>query len=62
MLNALLFALVGLAVLILTLALMPFLAALLTIPIVLFARFVGVGAPVPVLRLGRDFSLGRPRS
>lgn len=55
-LNAVLFVLIGLEVLVLEFTREYLLAGLLMIPLVLLARAVSVGAPVGVLRLKRDFS------
>lgn len=55
-LNAVLFVMIGLEVLVLTFHAGYFLAALLLIPLVLLARLVSVGAPVGLLRLRRSFT------
>jgi CPA1 family monovalent cation:H+ antiporter len=55
-LNAVLFVLIGLEILIVKLTGDYLIAALLTIPIVLAARFVSVGIPVTLLRAFRDFT------
>ncbi|MCZ6872418.1 MAG: sodium:proton antiporter [bacterium] len=55
-LNAVLFVLIGLELLIVTLTGPYLITALLTIPVVLAARFISVGIPVTVLRLFRDFT------
>jgi len=55
-LNAVLFLLIGMELLILSLRGDYLLASVLLIPAVLLARFVCVGLPVGVLRLKRDFS------
>lgn len=55
-LNALLFVLIGLEVLIVTLTGKFILAGLIAIPICLFARFVSIGTPVSFLRLRRDYT------
>ncbi|MBW1708426.1 MAG: sodium:proton antiporter [Deltaproteobacteria bacterium] len=55
-LNAMLFVLIGLEVLVLTLSGLYILAGFLSILIVLSARFVSIGAPVSLLRLRREFS------
>jgi CPA1 family monovalent cation:H+ antiporter len=55
-LNAVLFVLIGLEVLILTLTMDYIIAGLLVIPIVLIARFISVGVPVTLLRTYRTFS------
>ena len=55
-LNAVLFVLIGLEILILTFSRMYVIAGLLMIPLVLLARFLSVGFPVTILRLFRSFS------
>ena len=60
-LNAVLFVLIGLEVLVLTFTKQYLLASLLIIPLVLFARFVAIGIPVIVLRTFRAFSPGAVR-
>lgn len=55
-LNAVLFVLIGLEVLILTISKSYLVAGLLMIPLVLFARFVSVGIPISFLKLRRTFS------
>ena len=55
-LNAVLFVLIGLEVLLLTFKAEFFLAAIVIIPLVLFARFLSVGIPVTLLRRFRSFS------
>ncbi|UCH20631.1 MAG: sodium:proton antiporter [Deltaproteobacteria bacterium] len=55
-LNAVLFVLIGLEVLVLTFNRMYFIAGLLLIPLLLIARFLSVGFPVVILRLLRSFS------
>ena len=55
-LNAVLFVLIGLEVLVLTLSAQYLLAGTIAIAIVLAARFASVGALVGVLRLRRKFS------
>ncbi|MCH8269336.1 MAG: sodium:proton antiporter [Acidobacteria bacterium] len=57
-LNAVLFVLIGLEVLVLTFTLDYLLASLLMIPLVLFARFVAIGIPITLLRSFRPFSPG----
>ncbi len=57
-LNAVLFVLIGLEVLVLTFTRDYLLASLLMIPLVLFARFVAVGIPITLLRSFRSFSPG----
>lgn len=59
-LNAVLFVLIGLEVLVLVLTKAYLLAGLLLIPLVLLARFISVGIPVTVLRF-RDFDPGAIR-
>jgi len=55
-LNAVLFVLIGLEVLVLTFTREYFIAGLVLIPVVLLARFVSVGGPVVIMRLFRRFS------
>ena len=57
-LNAVLFVLIGLEVLVLTFTRDYLLASLLIIPLVLFARFVAVGIPITLLGSFRPFSPG----
>jgi len=57
-LNAVLFVLIGLEVLLLTLKTEYFLAALAIIPLVLFARYVSVGTPILLLSRTRRFTPG----
>jgi CPA1 family monovalent cation:H+ antiporter len=57
-LNAVLFVLIGLEVLVLTLSAEYLIAGLLTIPLVLFARAVSAGLPFAVMRRFRSFSPG----
>lgn len=57
-LNAVLFVLIGLEVLVLTLTGQYLLAGLLAIPMVLFARAVSAGLPIAVMRRFRSFSPG----
>lgn len=60
-LNAVLFVLIGLELLVLSFTGTVFVAGLIAIPLVLFARFVCVGAPVALMRSVRDFSPGAIR-
>ncbi len=60
-LNAVLFVLLGLEILVLTFTEQYLLASLLIIPLVLFCRFVAIGIPVTVLRSFRTFSPGAVR-
>ncbi len=60
-LNAVLFVLLGLEILVLTFTEQYLLASLLIIPLVLFSRFVAIGIPVTVLRSFRTFSPGAVR-
>lgn len=60
-LNAVLFVLIGLEVLVLTFTGAYLLAALLLIPLVLLARFIAVGLPVSLLRPFQAFSPGAVR-
>lgn len=55
-LNAVLFVLIGLEVLIITLTDRSLLAGVLAIPIVVIARFVSVGIPISLLKFFRKFS------
>ena len=57
-LNAVLFVLIGLEVLLLSLKTEYFLAALAIIPLVLFARYVSVGTPILFLSRVRKFTPG----
>ena len=55
-LNAVLFVLIGLEVLVLTLN-MPYIAAgLMAIPVALLARFISIGLPVVILRKWQSFA------
>jgi len=60
-LNAVLFVLIGLEVLVLTFTQSYIIAGILIIPVVLVARFVAVGVPVSLLRIFRPFSAGAIR-
>jgi len=60
-LNAVLFVLIGLEVLVLTFTQQYLLVSLLIIPLVLLARFVAIGIPVTLLRPFRTFSPGAVR-
>jgi CPA1 family monovalent cation:H+ antiporter len=55
-LNAVLFVLIGLEVLVLTFNRQHFVASVILIPLLLAARFVCVGVPVSILRHFREFS------
>jgi len=55
-LNAVLFVLIGLEVLILTFSGKLFIVSVLMIPGVLMARFISVGIPITLMRLKRSFS------
>jgi len=55
-LNAVLFVLIGLEILVLQFNLSYLLAGLAAIPLVLAARWVSVGIPISLLRLRREFS------
>jgi len=57
-LNAVLFVLIGLEVLVLPFTQDVLLASLALIPLVLLARFISVGLPINLLRLRREFSPG----
>lgn len=58
LLNAVLFVLIGMEVLVLHFPHEYVLASLLAIPAVLFARYVSVGLPIGLMRLRRPFSPG----
>ena len=60
-LNAVLFLLIGLEVLVLVYHMEYFLAALAIIPIVLLSRFVSVGIPIKIMGQVRSFSAGVTR-
>ena len=55
-LNAILFVLIGLEMVVLTLMGRYLIAGAIIIPLVLFARFVSVGIPIALLRMKREFS------
>ncbi|MFQ5687611.1 MAG: cation:proton antiporter, partial [Candidatus Scalindua sp.] len=55
-LNAVLFLLIGLEILVLTIKGNYLITGLIMIPVVLLARFISVGVPVTFMRLLRDFS------
>jgi len=55
-LNAMLFVLIGLEVLILTLDTQYLLAGVIMIPVVLLIRFIAVGIPVSILKLSHTFT------
>lgn len=55
-LNAVLFVLIGLEILVLTFRFDYLLAVLLAIPLVLLARFISVGLPISLFRLRKSFS------
>ena len=55
-LNAMLFVLIGLEVLILTLEAQYLLAGVIMIPVVLLIRFIAVGVPVSILKLSHTFT------
>jgi CPA1 family monovalent cation:H+ antiporter len=55
-LNALLFVLIGLEVLLVTFTDYYILAGIIAIPIVLFSRFVSIGIPISLLKVFREFS------
>jgi CPA1 family monovalent cation:H+ antiporter len=60
-LNAVLFLLIGLEILIITFTKHSLLLSLIMIPIVLIARFVSIGIPITLLRPFRTFSHGAVR-
>jgi len=55
-LNAVLFVLIGLEVLVLTFSREYFIAGILLIPLLLITRFISVGGPVLIMRRFREFS------
>lgn len=57
-LNAVLFLLIGLEVLVLVYHIEYFLAALAIIPVVLLSRFISVGVPIQIMKNIREFSPG----
>jgi CPA1 family monovalent cation:H+ antiporter len=57
-LNAVLFLLIGLEVLVLVYHTEYFIAALALIPVVLFSRFISVGVPIQIMKKAREFSPG----
>jgi CPA1 family monovalent cation:H+ antiporter len=58
MLNTLLFVLIGLEILVLSYTMSVFVASIIAIPLVLFARSLGVGLPVWLLSFTRTFTPG----
>jgi CPA1 family monovalent cation:H+ antiporter len=56
--NAVLFVLIGMEVLLISLKTEYYLAALAIIPVVLFARYISVGTPVLIFRRYRKFTPG----
>ena len=60
-LNAVLFVLIGLEVLVLSFKGWYLLAGFLAVPITLLARWISIGLPIGVLRFWRDFSPGAVR-
>ena len=60
-LNALLFLLTGLELLVLTISGASLLAGILAVPVVLTSRAIGIGAPVAALRRRHEFSPGAVR-
>ena len=60
-LNAVLFVLIGLEVLVLTFTQEYLLASLIIIPLALLSRFIAIAVPVTLLRLVRTFSPGAIR-
>ena len=57
-LNAVLFLLIGLEVLVLVYKIEYFLSALAIIPVVLISRFISVGTPIQIMKKVREFSPG----
>ena len=55
-LNAVLFVLIGLEVMVISFSRAHFMAGMVLIPIVVFSRFISVGIPVTMLRTVRTFS------
>jgi len=55
-LNAMLFVLIGLEVLVLTINMQYLLAGLIMIPVVLLIRFISVGIPVSIMKLRQSFT------
>lgn len=55
-LNAILFALIGLELLVISLSANTILAGVLAIPLVIFARLIAVGVPVSIMKRFRTFS------
>ncbi len=55
-LNAVLFVLIGLEILVVTFTDSYVLAGIIAIPIVLFSRFVSIGIPISLLKIFREFS------
>lgn len=55
-LNAILFVLIGLEILVVTLTDLYILAGVIAIPVVLLSRFISIGVPINTLRLFRSFS------
>ena len=60
-LNAVLFVMIGLEMMVLSFTASNIAAAVLMIPVVLAARFMAVGMPLGVMRLKRQFSHGAVR-
>jgi len=60
-LNAVLFVLIGMEVLLLAFSGRMLLAGLAAVPVLLFARFVSVGAPISIMQRWREFSPGAVR-
>ena len=60
-LNALLFVLIGLEILVLTFTRQLLVAGLIAIPAILFARWVSVAVPTTVMRRWREFTPGTVR-
>ncbi len=57
-LNAVLFVLIGLEVLLLSLSGSLFLAGILAIPVILLSRWISVGLPIAILQYWREFTPG----
>jgi len=56
-LNALLFILIGLEILVLTISRQHLLIGVLAIPVVLLARIISIGIPINLLKIWREFSV-----
>ena len=61
MLNAVLFVMIGLEMIVLSFTRVELIVAVLVIPVVLLTRFISVGIPIGVMSLKRKFSRGAVR-